>query len=144
MEVTFYNDFKRALLAGQVDLDGGATVKCALLDSTYTPDIDAHDFFDDVDAAEVSGTGYTAGGATLGGLAVTQDSPNDQGVWDANDVTWSTSTITARYAVLYISTGTASTSRLIGYIDFGANKSTSAEDFTISWDPTGIAALAQA
>jgi hypothetical protein len=45
------------------------TIKCALTTSTYTVDIDTHDFFNDV-TNEITGTGYTAGGATLASTAL--------------------------------------------------------------------------
>jgi len=57
---------------------------------------------------------------------------------DAADTTWASSTITARYAVVYASTGTASTSPLIGYVDFGSDQSSTNGNFTITWDATGI------
>ncbi len=41
-------------------------IKVALVTSSYTPAQDTHDYWDDVSANEASGTGYTAGGATLG------------------------------------------------------------------------------
>ena len=47
------------------------TIKAALLDSGHTPKQLTHEFFDDVNADEVSGTGYSAGGATLGSKTVT-------------------------------------------------------------------------
>jgi hypothetical protein len=121
---------------GSIDLDTD-TIKVALVTSSYVPDQDAHDFFDDV-TNEVTGTGYTAGGASLANKAVTADNTDNEGVFDADDVTWSTSTITARGAVIYKSTGTASTSPLIAYIDFGADKSSSAGDFKIQWNSEGI------
>ena len=134
-----YNNFKKNIMNGSIDLDTD-TIKVALVTSSYTPDQDADEFFDDV-TNEVSGTGYTAGGATLASAAVTEDTTNDLGKFDAADVTWSSSTITARGAVIYKSTGTASTSPLIAYIDFGADKSSSAGDFTIQWSSSGILTL---
>lgn len=121
---------------GSIDLTND-TIKVALTTSTYTPNQDAHDYFDDV-TNEVSGTGYTAGGATLGTKSISLDTANNYVKFDAADTTWSSSTITARYAVIYRSTGTASTSELIGYIDFGEDKSSSNGDFTITWDTNGI------
>lgn len=134
-----YNSFKRDIMNGSIDLDTD-TIKVALTTSSYTPDKDAHDNFDDV-TNEVTGTGYTAGGASLANKTVTVDNTNDLGKFDADDVTWSTSTITARYAVIYKSTGTASTSKLIGVIDFGSDKSSSAGNFTIQWSASGILTL---
>jgi len=110
------------------------TIKCALCTSSYTPQ-NTHTFFNNI-TNEVSGTGYTAGGVTLGSATGTVVSSTVQ--LDANDATWSSSTITARYAIVYKSTGTASTSPLIGYVDFGADVSTTSGTFTITWDATGV------
>ena len=104
MANVIFNSFKRDIMNGGIDLDTD-TIKVALVTSSYTPDQDAHDNFDDV-TNEVSGTGYTAGGATLGSVSVSADNTDNEGVFDAADVTWSSSTITARGAVIYKSTGT--------------------------------------
>lgn len=140
MADVIYNSFKAKIMDGSIDLDTD-TIKVALVTATYTPNQDTHDFFDDV-TNEVSGTGYTAGGATLASKTVTADTTDNEGVFDAADVTWSTSTITARGAVIYKSTGTASTSALICYLDFGSDQSSSAGDFTIQWNAEGILNLA--
>lgn len=131
-----YNNYKEQVFNATIDLVND-TLKVALLTSTYTPNIDTHDNFDDL-TNEVVGTGYTAGGKTVTNPSVTQDNTNDLGKFDADDVTWTSSTITARYAVLYKDSGVASTSPLIAYIDFGADKSSSAGDFTIQWNTSGI------
>lgn len=116
------------------------TIKVALATSTYTPSQDTHDFFNDV-TNEVTGTGYTAGGATLASKTATYTSGTNTCAFDAADTSWTTSTITARYAIIYKSTGTASTSPLIGYVDFGADVSSSGGTFTITWDAAGIFTL---
>lgn len=109
-----------------------------LVTSTYTPDQDAHTKRSDV-TNEVSGTGYSAGGAALAGKAVTVDNTDNEGVFDANDLTWSTSTITARGAVLYKARGgVSSADELICYIDFGSDKSSTAGNFTLQWAAEGI------
>src|SRR5262245_1660173 len=113
-----FNAFKKYCLNGAVDLDTD-TVKVLLVTSAYTPDQDAHDFRDDV-TNEVSGTGYSAGGATLANKTVTQDNTDNEGVWDADDTSWASSTITARGAVPYKSRGGASSAdEIFFYIDFG-------------------------
>lgn len=136
MADVIYNSFKRDIMNGGIDLDTD-TIKVALVTSTYTPDQDVHDNFDDV-TNEVSGSGYTAGGATLASAAVTVDNTDNEGVFDAADTSWTTSTITARGAVVYKSTGTASTSKLICYFDFVSDKASSAGTFAISWNAEGI------
>jgi len=114
------------------------TIKVALVTSSYTPNQDTHDYWDDVSANEASGTGYTAGGATLGSKTVGYTSGTNVTKFDAADVSWTSSTITARYAVVYVSTGTAGTSALIAYVDFGSDQSSSAGTFSIVWDAAGI------
>ena len=137
MASKLYGNFLLKALNKEVDFDSD-TIKVALLTSSYTPDQDAHDYFNDVSTYEVTGTGYTSGGATLASKTATYDSATNVIVLDAADVTWSSSTITARYAVIYDSTGTASTSALIGYVDFGSDQSSTNGNFTITWDSTGI------
>ena len=137
MPSKLYGSFLVKALNKEVDYDTD-TIKVALLTSSYTPDQDAHDYLNDVSTYEVSGTGYTAGGNTLASKTVTYDSANNVIVLDAADTTWASSTITARYAVVYDSTGTASTSALIGFVDFGSDQSSTNGNFTITWDSTGI------
>lgn len=121
---------------GEIDYDTH-TIKVALCTSTYTPDQDAHDYFNDI-TNEVSGTGYTAGGETLASKTVNYTSGTNTTAFDAADTAWAASTITARYAIVYRDTGTASTSPLIGYVDFGADVSSTSGTFSIVWDAGGI------
>jgi len=75
---------------------------------------------------EASGTAYVAGGNTL--VNVTPAVSGTTAYVDFNDTTWSTSTITARGALIYNSTN-ANRSTVV--LDFGADKTSSAGDFTI-------------
>jgi len=135
-----YNSFKRDIMNGSIDLDTD-TIKIMLTTSSYTPNIDTHTKRSDI-TNEVSGTGYTAGGATLANKAVTADNTNDRGVFDADDVSWTTSTITARYAVLYKSRGGASSAdELIMYLDFSTDYTSTAGTFLITWNASGILTL---
>lgn len=138
MASKLYGQFLQQALNKEVDWDTD-TIKVALLSNAYTPDQDAHNYFDDVVANEVTGTGYTAGGLTLANKTNTYNSATNVIVLDADDVTWSASTITARYAVIYDATpATDATKPLIGYVDFGSDQSSSNGNFTITWDSTGI------
>lgn len=137
MADVIYNSFKRDIMNGSIDLDTD-TVKVMLVTSSYTPNIDTHTKRSDV-TNEVTGTGYTAGGATLASKTVAVDNTDDEGVFDADDVTWSTSTITARGAVLYKSRGGASSAdELICYLDFTSDKVSSGGSFVITWGAEGI------
>lgn len=117
---------------------GTDTIKVALVTSSYTPNQDTHDYWDDVSANEITGTGYTAGGATLASKTIGYTSGTNVTKFDADDVSWTTSTLTARYAVVYLSTGTASTSPLIAYVDFATDQSSSSGTFTVTWSSSGI------
>jgi hypothetical protein len=123
----------------EIDLDTD-TIKVALLTSGYSPNQDTHAYFSDVNAFEVTGTGYTSGGTALTSKTVTYDGANNVFIFDAADVTWANSTITARYAVIYDdSPATAATKPLIGYLDMVSDQSSTAGNLTITWDATGIA-----
>ena len=138
MSSKLYGQFIQQAFNKEIDWDSD-TIKVALLNNTYTPDQDAHNYYDDVVAYEVTGTGYTAGGLTLANKTNNYNSSTNVIVLDADDVTWASSTITARYAVVYDATpATNATRPLIGYVDFGSDQSSSNGNFTITWDSTGI------
>lgn len=141
MASKMYGQFLAKALNKEVDYDTD-TIKVMLVSSSYTPNQDTHDYLDDVVGNEVTGTGYTAGGATLASKTVNYDSTNNVVVLDAADVTWASSTITARYAVLYSDAGASNALKvLIGYVDFGSDQSSTNGNFTVTWDSTGIVRL---
>jgi len=79
---------------------------------------------------EVSGAGYTAGGATLTVTGGAVSAMGTTAFVDFSDVTWSAATITARGAVIY--NATAAGNPAVVVLDFGVDKSVSAKDFTIT------------
>jgi hypothetical protein len=117
-----------------------STIKGMLATSSYVPNQDTHRFKSDI-TNEVVGTGYTAGGQTVAGKTTTYVSATNAGVMDCNDLSWATSTITARYLIFYKDTGTASTSPLISYVDFGEDRSSGGTTFLYSVPSTGIVQL---
>jgi hypothetical protein len=138
MASKLYGNFVVKAFNKEIDWDSD-TIKVALLTNAYTPNQDGHDYFDDVVANQVTGTGYTSGGNTLANKTNTYNSATNVIVLDADDTTWASSTITARYAVIYDATpATDATRPLIGYVDFGSDQSSSNGNFTITWDSTGI------
>ena len=124
--------FKSDVVTGNIDLDSD-TIYVGLLTSSATP---AASWAKRSDVTnEVTGTGYTAGGQALTSLLVTTS--GTQAKWTAGNVTWSSSTITARYAYIYKHRGgAASADELIQIVDFGSDKSSSGGNFTITWDAT--------
>lgn len=138
MASKMYGNFLLKALNKEVDFDSD-TIKVALLSSSYTPNQDSHDYWDDVSSNEVSGTGYTSGGQALSSKTATYDSATNVVILDAADTVWSASTVTARYAVIYDDSGaTAAQKVLIGYVDFGSDQSSTNGNFTVTWDATGI------
>lgn len=89
---------------------------------------------------EISGTGYSAGGGTL--TNVTPSTSGTTALTDFADLTFSSSTITARGALIYNSSTTAgSADRAVLVLDFGGDKTSTAGDFTIQF-PTADASNA--
>lgn len=125
-----YNSFWEDLAKGAIDLDTD-TIKVLLTTSSYTEDKDTHLKRSSV-TNEVSGTGYTAGGATAA-ITITKNTTNDTTTISFDTVTWPTSTITARKAVYYKSRGGASSAdELIAINDFGTDVSSTGGTFTLN------------
>ena len=81
---------------------------------------------------EVSGTNYTAGGNTL--TNVDPSASGTTALTDFADTTWSSATITANGALIYNSSTTAGTAnRAVVVLAFGADKTSTAGDFTITF-----------
>lgn len=112
----------------------GKTVKAMLLTSSYTPDADTHDHVDDVVANEASGTGYTAGGQTVT-ATVTIDTATNQVRVTFTDPSWASSSVSARYLLLYFELGTNAQDEVITVIDHGSTVTSSNSLFT--FDITG-------
>jgi len=132
--------FKQEVLQAQHDFTAstGHTFKLALYDNNAsftaaTTDYTATD--------EVSGTGYSAGGGTL--TNVTPTTSGTTAFADFDDLTFSSATITARGALIYNTTtgGGSGTTETVVVLDFGADKTSTAGDFTIVF-PTADASNA--
>ena len=112
------------------------TIKVALLKEAYTPLQDTDDFYTDVSAQEITGTGYTAGGATLASTTATYDAASNTVRLDAADTEWTAASFSAYYAVIYKDTGVAATSPVLAYVDFGELVTVSSGTFKLEWDET--------
>ena len=129
---TFYTDLASGVHNFATDTD-----KVALLTSSYTPDYDSHDAFDDVSSFQL-GTAQTI---TQAALAF--DASTDKTTLTAQPVTWTGLNGTFRYAVVYRNSTTAANSKLIGLIDFGENRAYSNEDFQLTF-PSGVLTIGRA
>lgn len=97
---------------------------------------------------EVSGTGYTAGGATLAyGVgtgfvgAKNGSATNDVSYVDWDNPSWETATFTARGALIY---NTSATNKTVMGINFTGDKAVSNGTFTVTLpDPAATTAILQ-
>ena len=128
--------FKQELLQGQHNFtNGGSTFKLALFTSSATLSAATTDYST---SNEASGTGYTAGGSAL--TNVTPTTSGTTAFCDFNDLTFSSSTITANGAMIYNTTtgGGSNTTDSCIILAFGADKTSTNGDFTIQF-PTADA-----
>jgi hypothetical protein len=120
--------FKQELLEAVHDFknSGGNTFNAALYTSSASLGASTTAY---TTSNEVSGTGYTAKGNSL-----TRVDPSTSGTTaftDFADTTWSSSTITARGAMIFNDSASGDPSVVI--LDFGADKTSTAGDFTIAF-----------
>jgi hypothetical protein len=124
-----YNSAIDDLANGNIDF-GADTFNLLLVTSSYTANKDTHVKRDDV-TNEVSGTGYTAGGAATA-CTVTKDTATDKVTLSFASVSFSEATITAAGAVIYKARGgTADADELVAFIDFGGDVSSTAATFSV-------------
>jgi|TARA_R110000824_G_scaffold98284_1_gene234489 hypothetical protein len=121
--------FKKELLYGVHDFKGD-TMKIALYTNSASFNAATTAY---TATNEASGTNYSSGGNTL-----TKVDPTVSGttaLTDFSDSTWSSSTITARGALIYNSTPNTTSLSVsnpsIIILDFGSDKSSSSGDFKI-------------
>ena len=128
--------FKQEILTATHDFttSTGSTFKLALYDNnaSFTAATTAY-----TATNEISGTGYSAGGGTL--TNVTPTTSGTTALTDFADLTFSAATITARGALIYNDTAAGDPSVVV--LDFGADKTSTAGDFTIVF-PTADASNA--
>jgi len=135
-----YGAFLMQALRKEHDLEDD-TIKVSLHTSTYTPAQDTHEYKDDL-TNEVTGTGYSAGGATLAGKTLTYTAGTNTITFDAADASWATSTITARTAVLYNDTpATDGAKGLICYQQSDSDIISTGGTFTVQWHANGIVSI---
>jgi len=99
------------------------TMKIALYTNSATLDATTTIY---TTSGEVVGTGYTAGGNTLTGNAISYSGTT---AWITfSDSSWTSATITARGALIYDSTRS---NAAIAVLDFGADKTSTVGTFTV-------------
>lgn len=123
--------FKQELLEGKHDFRAaGHTFYLALYTSSATLNATTTDY---TATNEVSGTGYSAGGQAL--TSVNPTTSGTTAYVDFADETFSAVTLTARGALIYNTTtgGGTGTTESVFVLDFGTDRSATAQDFTITF-----------
>lgn len=130
------NGLKKAMIDG---LLAGNEVRCVLLDSDHTIDIDTQVYLDDVNTNEIVGTGYTANGQLVSGVTTVINTSTDTVKVDCDDITFSTLTVTdVKSALLVIWTGDASTSLILSQTTFDDAQNRTAADLVVQINALGI------
>lgn len=126
---TMCTSFKVALLDGEMDFSSNTnqTFKIALFTSAASLDATTLAY---AVTNEASGTGYTAGGETLT-VATNSTSTDTTAYITFATASWANSSITARGALIYRSSGTGNNA--IAVLDFGADKTTLNNTFTVTF-----------
>lgn len=126
------------------------TVKVALFGTTPTPDKTAavastgYNTGQWTTGNETSGTGYTAGGNTLGSKAFAIDTGSSSICFTAANSSWTTATFSGVFGdLVYDNTITGGTVAAQGmcYNYFGGSQSVTAGTFTIQWATPGGGAV---
>lgn len=124
---SYFDDLNRGNIVPSAD-----TFKTMLVTSSYVPNKGTHTKRSDV-TNEVTGTGYTAGGATTA-ASVSVDTTNHRSDVTFTGPSWASSTITARAGVIYKSRGGASSAdNLVAYVDFGSDIASSGATFQVTY-----------
>ena len=82
---------------------------------------------------EISGTGYTAGGALIPSPGISTVLNSNAVEVNITDVIWPSSTLNARGAILYSPGASDAASKVIAYVDFGTTVSSNNSALTIDF-----------
>ena len=123
-----YDSVLNDLVNGDLDF-AVDSYKIMLVTSSYTAAKATHNRRDDV-TNEITGTGYTAGGAAI---VCTLTDDTSKKILTFASTSWATATFSAAGAVIYKARGGASSAdELVAYLDFNGSVSASASTFSVS------------
>lgn len=121
--------FKVGILDGTFDFSSGTTQDFYIALYTSSASLDASTTaYTATGEVSNSGTNYTTGGQQLT-ISTNPTSSGTTAYLDFADISWSSATITARGALIYLNNGT--TNPAVAVLDFGSDKTSTNGDFTI-------------
>lgn len=123
---TVCTSFKVELLSGTHNFNSD-TFKLALYTSSATLNAATSGYTASGEVA--SGSGYTTGGKDLS-VSQTPTSGSEIAYISFSDISWASSTITARGALVYNS---SKSNKAVAVLDFGSDKSSSSSTFTVTF-----------
>lgn len=118
---------------GDIDHDTAA-FKCMLLATAASPNMDTHDFLDDLVANEVTGTNWPAGGQPVT-ITLTLDAASNELRFAVSDISVNTVTLSdGKHFLIYNSTpGSNATRHLVAYGTFDTALAPSAGTLNIDF-----------
>ena len=144
-----YRTFKEDVMAGVHDLDTGGNTIQVMLVTGYTPNTATHNVYTDVNAQEVTGTGYTAKGKTLGSQTVVETgtgtgTSGERGKFSGANITWTGLNIggasgSPSHAIMFNDTPTTPADPLIAYWE--VTTASNGGNYTLQWNASGIIIL---
>jgi len=142
-----YNEFKRALAAGEVDWDSSdVRVLLAMTNTTANTEDDANTIAGFTTLDEFDGSGYSTGGVALTGEALSENSGQNRAEADANDAAFGplgAGTRQVQGAIVYVYLGSLGASLPAAWIDSGGFPFTAnGANVTIQWNAGGIIQIA--
>jgi hypothetical protein len=131
MATTYTASFVLELINGVHDLDTD-TLKLALFSDSASPGVATTAYST---SNEISGTGYTAGGATMAlSSGYPQVASNGVGqVFRFDDVEWASASFTARWGLIYNS---SQSDKAVMVLDFGQNRQSVSSTFAVRFPLT--------
>lgn len=135
MNSLVFNNFKLNYALGEYNLSAD-TYYIALMSPNLSAvqNLEDYNTWPQLSAYEVSGTEYNRNGQQLTGKTLVRNDSTNKIIWDASDVQWKNSTITAIGAIIYHSP----TNLLVCYEDYGEVKTTQNGTFYHSFNSNGI------
>lgn len=149
MASVIYNEAKRAMMAGEYDMNAD-DIRVRLLMSNTTADTENDGIvnIDDITTVDVmDGANYAD--KALANEAVNKDETNDRAEFDADDPsTWTALGAGTRNMVgvliyKYVD-GTDANDLAIAFVEFSSPVTADGTDFSVTWNAEGILQLAQA
>lgn len=145
MASVVYNEFKRASMAAEIDLNADdIRLRLVMGNTTCDTENDGKAVLSDFTTIDVcDGANYVD--KALASEAVNKDDANDRAEFDADDVTWTALDVGTRTTVgvlVYKFDTDDDSSVPIAFIEFASAVTHDGTDFAIQWNTEGILQLA--